>query len=77
MKKPYTSPIDKLTDHLKFSILSWMILAEYIYINALRYHEEALYFPNWQVQGIFSEDFHAFIAAVETVILHWIYDCSF
>ena len=37
---------------------------------ALHYHGEAQCFFYWQVQGIFLEDFHAYITAVERISLH-------
>ena len=41
---------------------------------ALCYYQEAKRFSNWQVQGIFLEDFHRHISAVESISLYWVSD---
>ena len=40
----------------------------------LRYQGDTQRFSYWQIRSIFLEDFHAYIASVES--LHWVSDCS-
>ena len=43
---------------------------------ALHYHREAQYFSYWWVQGVLLKDFYAHVAAVESISLYCVSECS-
>ena len=45
-------------------------------LNAALHYQKAQCFSYWWVSGVFFEDFHTHVAAVESKSLHWVSDCG-